>query len=288
MQPDASAKLELLKLRIGEIGPCVVAFSGGADSTFLAAVATSVLGVEHVRCVTAVSPSLAQSELEDCRKLSDELGLNWHTVATDEMERAAYGRNDRDRCFHCKSALMDAVDPIARAFDAVVLLGVNSDDLGDDRPGQIAAAERGALFPMVDAGLNKDDVRQLSRELGVPTWDKPAMACLASRVPNGIPVTVEVLSRVERAEAFVRSLGVVGNLRVRHFGGAACIEADPDQFADIEASKEAIVEQFRRLGYERTVLDLEGFRSGSLTRPVESVGRSDEGLMSRDLQDLLS
>ncbi len=285
MDQKALAQLEGLQRRIAEIGPCVVAFSGGADSTFLAAVATRVLGAEHVHCVTAVSPSLARSEFEECGTLADVLGLNWTTVDTDEMERAAYGRNDRDRCFHCKSALMDALTPIAAEKNATVLLGVNLDDLGDERPGQIAAEERGALFPMVDARLTKADIRNLSREIDIPTWDKPAMACLASRVPNGIAVTVEVLSRVERAESFIRSLGVRGNLRVRHFNGIACIEVDPEEFPLITKCKEVITAHLGGLGYERVVLDLDGFRSGSLSRIETGFGAR---LMSRQLQDLLS
>jgi len=279
-------KLRRLEEQLLGIGRCVVAFSGGVDSTFLAAVATRVLGAENTLCVTAVSPSLASAELEHCSALAVELGLNWKCVDTDEMERAAYRRNDRDRCFHCKSALMDAVVPLADDFAGVVLLGVNVNDLGDERPGQAAAQERGAKFPMVAAELTKDDIREYSRELGVSTWDKPAMACLASRIPNGTPVTVQVLSKVERAEALLREVGTAGNIRVRHFDGIACIEVDPDQFEHVEKNRLAIIEGLRILGYERVVLDLAGFRSGSLSK-AETSG-SHGGLSGRAFHDLVS
>jgi len=280
------SKLRRLEEQLIGIGRCVVAFSGGVDSTFLAAVATRVLGAKNTLCVTAVSPSLAAAELEHCSALAIELGLNWMCVDTDEMERAAYRRNDRDRCFHCKSALMDAVVPLADDFDGAILLGVNVDDLGDERPGQAAAQERGAKFPMVGAELTKDDIREFSRELRISTWDKPAMACLASRIPNGTPVTVQVLSKVERAEVLLREVGTVGNIRVRHFDGIACIEVDPDQFEHVEKNRVAINDGLRTLGYERVVLDLAGFRSGSLSR-AETSG-SHGGLSGRTLQDLVS
>ena len=189
----------------------VVAFSGGADSALLAWVANDTLGPERAVAVTAVSPSLAGSEHADCAALAASWGLRWVEVLTDEMLDAAYRRNDGDRCFWCKDALMDAVVPLvapgAAHAGATVVLGVNCDDLGDHRPGQAAAAQRGAVFPLVEAGFTKADVRRCSLDLGLRTWDKPAAACLASRVPYGSPVTVSVLSRVERAEAALHDLG---------------------------------------------------------------------------------
>lgn len=289
---ESETMLDRLRLNLQRLERVVVAFSGGADSTFLAAVATNVLGSENVLSVTAVSPSLASAELEHCGELAETLGLNWLTVHTTEMESAAYRRNDSDRCFHCKSALMDAVEPIASAHKATVLLGVNTDDLGDHRPGQIAASERGARFPMVEVGIDKATVRVLSKELGIPTWDKPAMACLASRIPNGTAVSVSLLSRIERAEATIRDIGVTGNIRVRHFDGIACIEVDPGQFDAVDAAKDRVVEQLRLLGYERVVLDLAGFRSGSLSRRPEpsanGFGTDPLGLSDRNFQDLVS
>jgi uncharacterized protein len=255
-------KLDALRDELRRLERVVVAFSGGADSAFLAAVATDTLGADSTLTVTAVSPSLAGSEREDCHRLSDEWGLRWLTVETQEMERAAYRINDRDRCYHCKAELIEALHPIATAEGATIVLGVNTDDLDDHRPGQRAAAEGGATFPLVHAGFSKQEVREASRRLGLRTWDKPAAACLASRVPTGTAVTVALLSTVERAEAALRPLGF-GQLRVRHHGETARIEVDGDALALAVAERDAIVAALRPLGYRYITLDLEGFRSGS-------------------------
>ncbi|MDE0135914.1 MAG: ATP-dependent sacrificial sulfur transferase LarE [Acidimicrobiaceae bacterium] len=243
-------------------GPVVVAFSGGADSSLVAWAANDVLG-DDALCVTAVSPSLATDEAADCAALAAEWGLSWQTVETDEMTRAAYRVNDADRCFHCKSALMDQLEPLAAERDATVVLGVNLDDLGDHRPGQNAARDRGARFPLVEAGFTKADVRRLSAELGLRTWDKPAAACLASRVPYGTKVTVPLLARLDRAEAALRRLGF-GQLRVRDYGDTARIELPLDDLAEAVGRREAIVEAISGVGYRYATLDLEGFRSGNL------------------------
>jgi uncharacterized protein len=241
----------------------VVAFSGGADSGFLAATARRTLGAERAHAVTAVSPSLAGGEEAECRALAAEWDLRWTPVVTREMERAAYRVNDTDRCFHCKAELMDVVGPIATAAGATVVLGVNVDDLGDHRPGQRAAQAAGARFPLVAAGFTKADVREASRRMGLRTWDKPAAACLASRVPYGTEVTVDILGRVDRAEAALRRLGF-HQLRVRHYGDTARIELDVADLATAVAQREAIVAAVRAAGYRYVTLDLEGFRSGNL------------------------
>ena len=260
---DLDGKLAALELELQRLGRVVVAFSGGADSAFLAAVATRTLGPCAVHAVTAVSPSLAGDEEDDCRQLADEWGMRWTPVVTHEMERAAYRMNDTDRCFHCKAELMDVVVPIAAAEGATVLLGVNLDDLGDHRPGQRAASEGGAEFPLVAAGFTKADVRAASRQLGLRTWDKPAMACLASRIPYGTEVSVSLLSQLDRAEAALRRLGF-RELRVRHYGDTARLEVPLTDITSVIERRAAVVNAVRAQGYRYVTLDLEGFRSGNL------------------------
>lgn len=256
-------KLKSLQRRLQGLGSVVVAFSGGADSAFLAAVAHRELGPDRALAVTAVSPSLAGAEEADCRALAGEWGLTWSSVETFEMERAAYRLNDADRCFHCKAELMDVVAPIAASHDSVIALGVNVDDLGDHRPGQRAAIESGAVFPLVDAGFTKADVREASRRLELRTWDKPASACLASRVPYGTEVSVGILGRVERAEAALHSLGF-RQCRVRHYDDTARIEVEIDVLPELIARRSEIVEAVGACGYRYVTVDLEGFRSGNL------------------------
>ncbi len=256
-------KLERLDGELDRLGRVVVAFSGGADSAFLAAYATRTLGRDCVHAVTAVSPSLAGDEEADCRDLAIEWDLRWTPVPTSEMERAAYRVNDTDRCFHCKAELMDVVAPIARAERAVVVLGVNVDDLGDHRPGQKAAEEAGAAFPLVVAGFDKADVRRASRHFGLRTWDKPAAACLASRIPYGTTVTIGLLGRIDRAEAALHRLGL-RQVRVRHYGDTARLEVELTDIATVIAQRDEVVAAVRAAGYRYVTLDLEGFRSGNL------------------------
>ena len=241
----------------------VVAFSGGADSAFLAWTAHQTLGPDRVLAVTAVSPSLAGFERDDCAALAQEWELPWLEVRTDELADAAYRANDTDRCARCKTALMDVIEPLAAERDATVVLGVNLDDLGDHRPGQAVAAGRGAAFPLVEAGFTKADVRATSQQLGLRTWDKPAAACLASRVPYGTPVTLSVLREVEAAETGLRHLGLV-DLRVRHYGDLARVEVPVDDFDRVLARRPEVVEAVRAAGYRYVTLDLEGLRSGNL------------------------
>lgn len=266
--------LDTLRERLRELGRVVVAFSGGADSALLAHVAHTTLGSDRCLAVTAVSPSLAGAERDDCAALAGEWGLRWVEVETSEMEDAAYRLNDGDRCFHCKSALMDVVGPLAEAEGeavggdgATVVLGVNLDDLGDHRPGQRAAAEAGAAFPFVDAGFTKAMVREASRSLGLRTWDKPAAACLASRVPYGTTVSVSVLSRVERAEAALRRLGL-RELRVRHYDDTARLEVPLADLAAVVERRAEVVSAVRGAGYRYVTLDLEGLRSGNLNQAL--------------------
>jgi uncharacterized protein len=224
-----------------------------------------------VLCVTAVSASLAPEELADCRALAREWGLRWRPVDTGELDDPAYAANGADRCYHCKSHLLSAVAPLAEAESAVVLLGVNLDDLGDHRPGQRAAAEGGARFPLVSAGLTKQDVRAVSRHLGLRTWAKPAAACLASRLPYGTPVTLGTLTTVAAAESALRGLGF-GQLRVRHYGDLARIELEGPDIETAVARRHDVVAAVRAAGYRYVTLDLDGFRSGNLNDALEGAG----------------
>ena len=264
----STASLDGLRVELRRLRRVVVAFSGGADSSLLAKVAHDTLGRSSVLCATAISPSLAGSEEEECRALAGEWGLRWVGVPTSELQDPAYVANGADRCARCKTALMDALGPLARTEDATVVLGVNVSDLGDYRPGQAAAAAAGARFPLVEAGFTKDDIRRWSRALGLRTWDKPAAACLASRLPYGTPVTLGRLSQVETAEAALRALGF-GQLRVRHHGDTARLEVEPAAFFSVVERRDEVVAAVRGAGFTFVALDLEGFRTGSLNRVLE-------------------
>jgi uncharacterized protein len=268
--------LSYMRLReeLGKHPRLVVAFSGGADSALLAYAATAVLGPDQVLCATAISPSLAEDDRRETEVLATEWGLRYHPVNTDELENPDYQANGLDRCYFCKAALMEALGPIAERESAAVALGVNVDDLGDYRPGQAAAREAGAIFPLLDAGLTKVAVRSLSRALGLRTWDKPANACLSSRIPQGTPVTIGLLSKVDRAEQRLRQLGF-RELRARHYGDTCRIELAEDELDHALASRAEIVEQLRAVGYRYVTLDLEGLRSGNLVRTALDAAHRD-------------
>jgi len=261
----AAARRKLKDLRgiVARIPEPVVGFSGGVDSSLLAVVARQEVG-ERLRAVIADSPSLPRRELDAAIALARRHDVPLEIVATDELRDPRYRANGPDRCAHCKDALVEAVVAHPDLQDRTLLLGVNVDDLGDHRPGQGAAKRRGARFPLVEAGLGKHEVRSLARELEIVSWDKPAAACLASRLAYGVEVTAEALARIERAEEALRTLGFAGDVRVRDQGAElARIEVPPDRLVDLVARRTVVVEALRGAGFRYVTLDLEGFRSGS-------------------------
>jgi uncharacterized protein len=233
------------------------------DSTFLLAVAVECLG-EDVLAVTGLSPSVPATEREEAVSLARRIGAQHRCIDTAEMERPGYVANAPDRCYFCKTELFERLGSLARAEGyAWVLDGANLDDLGDVRPGREAARQQGVRSPLVEAGLGKADIRELSHALGLPTWEKPAMACLASRIPHGIPVTIERLGRVEAAEAALRAFGF-RQVRVRHHEDIARIELPPEERTRLLDSALAadVVQRVKDAGYRYVVLDLEGYRPG--------------------------
>lgn len=268
-----------LEERLRELGSVLVAFSAGADSALLLAAATRVLGTDQVAAATAVSGSLPAAELDSARALTARLGVRHITPATDEMGRAGYRANAGDRCYFCKAELLDVLTPVATALGlACVATGTNADDaVAGFRPGIRAAAERGAATPLRDAGLTKAQVRELSRRWGLCTWDKPAAACLSSRIAYGIEVTPHRLARVERAETAVRAAltgqgHVVRDLRVRDLGEVARLEVDA-RLVGVAVASADVGDAVRSAGFAALEVDPRGFRSGSMNELLPAADR---------------
>lgn len=262
-------KLEQLTRLFAQMDRALIAYSGGVDSTLVAKIAYDVLG-DRALAVTAESPSLLPEELEDARIQAAVIGIPHELVQTDEMNNPNYTANPVNRCYFCKSELHDTLKPLAlqRGYPYVVD-GVNADDLGDYRPGIQAAQERGARSPLAEVGVTKAEVRQLSQQLGLPWWDKPAQPCLSSRFPYGEEITIAKLQRVGRAEVYLRKLGWK-NLRVRSQGDTARIELSPEQIKQFVLTMDlpTLVSAFQDLGFLYVTLDLEGYHSGKLNRVV--------------------
>ena len=255
-----------LRGRVAVAGSALVAYSGGVDSALVAFVAQRELG-DHCLAVTADSPAVPRAQIEDARRFADEVGLRHEIIVTAELDVPGYRDNAANRCFFCKTELYGKMTALARQLGlAVVLDGTNADDAVDFRPGIAAGQQQGVASPLRDAGFGKDEVRELSRLLGLPTWDRPAAACLSSRVAYGVPVTAEVLARIEEGEEGLHALGF-RQVRVRHHGALVRIEVGPEELPraldpDMAAR---FVDLFKDLGYTLVSLDLEGYRSGSLT-----------------------
>ncbi len=251
----------------------VVAFSGGVDSSLVLAAAARALGPDRVLAATATSPTYLDEELAAAADVAARLGVEHLVLETREFDDPRFVENSRDRCYFCKAGLLDALLEVAAERGAVVVDGANADDTGDHRPGMKAAAERGVLQPLLAAGVTKAEVRRLARDLGLPTWDAPQQACLASRVPYGEPVTPDKLAAVAAAEKALRELGF-RQCRARHHGDVARLEVEPDQLERAFALREQIVRAVHDAGFTYVALDLDGFRTGSMNEArTDEMGR---------------
>ena len=258
-------KYQILKDNIKKRGSAAIAFSGGVDSTFLVKVAHEVLG-EKMIAITATSSTYPERELKEAIKYAKDMGVKHLIISSEELDIEGFASNPKNRCYYCKKELFSKVKAIAKENNVTYVFdGSNVDDDGDYRPGMVAARELGVISPIKEANLTKEDVRVLSKELGLPTWDKPAFACLSSRFPYGNEITAPKLKMVDEAEQFLLDMGI-RQVRVRHHGEIARIEVAPDervQFFDIEVMNR-IGEQFKKIGFTYVTLDMLGYRTGSM------------------------
>jgi uncharacterized protein len=262
---NVEENLEQLKKTLREMGTVLIAYSGGVDSSFLAVTAHEVLG-QNSLAVFASSPVAPPMEKEAAESLAHQFGLRFRIIESNEMANPDFVANPPERCYYCKRELFSELKPIALAEGLKwVADGTNADDLSDYRPGRKASAEAGIRSPLLEVGLTKAEIRQLSRTQGLPTWDRPASPCLASRIPYGIPVTAETLNKIAQGEKYLHNLGL-RQVRLRHHGDIARIELDQPDMAKIIKTdiRQGIIEHFKTLGYKYVTLDLTGYRTGSL------------------------
>ena len=266
----AVQKEQNLRRLMREMRTVLVAYSGGVDSAYLALIATQELG-ENAVCVTGISPSVSQIQRQEAKRIAEDFNFNFHTIETDELENPAYQANPTNRCFHCKTELYGKLSALAKEKKIEYILdGTNTDDLGDYRPGKIAAMEKGVRSSLIEVGLSKNEIRQLSKIQNLSTWDKPASPCLSSRLAYGVPVTIERLSKVERGEEILRGFGF-REFRVRVHDEIVRLEIAPAEMEHALSLRmtEKLAEKFRKLGFKYVTLDLHGYRSGAMNEVLK-------------------
>ncbi len=270
--PHLQAKVNALYTCLHDYQKVIVAFSGGVDSTFLAEAAQHALG-DDALAVTAISDSYPIREMRAAQDIAKQIGIRFETVHTEELELEGYASNPTNRCYFCKTELFDKLRPIAEKYDVgTIVYGAIPDDVGDHRPGMDAAKRMGIQAPLIDVALTKAEIREISKAWQLPTWDKPAFACLSSRFPYGMRITRELLRQVDAAEQFLYDLGI-RQFRVRHHGELARIELEPTEMSRFlrTDARQQVSAHFKTLGYAHVTLDLQGYRSGSLNEGVAKI-----------------